>query len=394
MWQSPWDNAVRGGDQVAQGDLGDRHRRMVRHGPGTRRSRAISRPATPISCSPRSAKSSAASGSSPSWSRCYVLIACARPADRAYARQPTTGSSWPSRVTLFLALPVLDDGGRRARADAADRRRHAVSQLRRIGDGGELRRRWACSSPSARTSRRSADTDAVPQAGGWPRRGAGRCGRRRASASCVDVGGRQRRRPRDASASQPAGRWCAALPIQPARARRRAQHPARHDLRSRRPAAGHRRCAISPNARDRRTRSTTSRSMRPATHQSSVAIRSAARLSICSADATSRLNWSAPNTSYVERDADARLRGFDDRATSVSLTDAHGQTHAAVRRDYRELLPLLRHRHRARSPGRARVPRASARSSADRSTRVCSRAWQPSSRSTRRSRRRAGRRRS
>ena len=62
-------------------------------------------------------------------------------------------------------------------------------------------------------------------------------------------------------------------------------------------------------------------------------------------NATTRVNWSASNTSYVERDADSRLRGFDDHATTVPLTDTDGQTHAAIRRDYRELLPLLRHRH-------------------------------------------------
>jgi cell division protein FtsI/penicillin-binding protein 2/cell division protein FtsW (lipid II flippase) len=41
-------------------------------------------------------------------------------------------------------------------------------------------------------------------------------------------------------------------------------------------------------------------------------------------DARDRLNWSATNTSYVERDAQNRLRGF---------------------REYRDLIPLLRHRY-------------------------------------------------
>lgn len=58
-----------------------------------------------------------------------------------------------------------------------------------------------------------------------------------------------------------------------------------------------------------------------------------------------RANWSAPNTSYVERDADSRLRGFDDHATSVSITDSDGRAHPTIRRDYRELLPLLGHRY-------------------------------------------------
>ena len=56
-------------------------------------------------------------------------------------------------------------------------------------------------------------------------------------------------------------------------------------------------------------------------------------------------NWSATNTAYVERDAQDRLRGFDDHATTVRLSDVSGQSVAALRRDYRELIPLLRHRH-------------------------------------------------
>jgi cell division protein FtsW (lipid II flippase) len=63
---------------------------------------------------------------------------------------------------------------------------------------------------------------------------------------------------------------------------------------------------------------------------------------------TSRVNWSAPNSSYVERDADARLRGFDDHATVV--TAAGGPAVPTIRRDYRELLPLLRHRYDADHP--------------------------------------------
>lgn len=46
-------------------------------------------------------------------------------------------------------------------------------------------------------------------------------------------------------------------------------------------------------------------------------------------DAVSRVNWSASNTSYVERDADDTLRGF---------------------RDHRELVPLLRHRYEPDHP--------------------------------------------
>ena len=62
-------------------------------------------------------------------------------------------------------------------------------------------------------------------------------------------------------------------------------------------------------------------------------------------DSRSRRNWSASNTSYIERDAHSRLRGFDDRAITVQSTDVSGRPVTTIRRDYRELIPLLRHRH-------------------------------------------------
>jgi len=55
-------------------------------------------------------------------------------------------------------------------------------------------------------------------------------------------------------------------------------------------------------------------------------------------------NWTATNTAYVERDAQDHLRGFDDHATTVKVREA-GQLVTTIRRDYRELIPLLRHRH-------------------------------------------------
>ena len=67
-------------------------------------------------------------------------------------------------------------------------------------------------------------------------------------------------------------------------------------------------------------------------------------------DARTRVNWSAPNTSYVERDAEDRLRGFDDRATTVQTSDAAGRPMLTIRRDYRDLVPLLRHRYEPDNP--------------------------------------------
>ena len=62
-------------------------------------------------------------------------------------------------------------------------------------------------------------------------------------------------------------------------------------------------------------------------------------------DARTRLNWTASNSSYIERDAEDRLRGFDDHEATIRTTDESGQTTIAVKRDYRELVPLVRHRY-------------------------------------------------
>ena len=76
-------------------------------------------------------------------------------------------------------------------------------------------------------------------------------------------------------------------------------------------------------------------------------------------DATRQTNWAARNTSYVEKDFDARLKGFDDRPQTVDVTNPRtGATHAVVRRDYSELLPLVRHKG---NPGHADVRRILAR---------------------------------
>lgn len=67
-------------------------------------------------------------------------------------------------------------------------------------------------------------------------------------------------------------------------------------------------------------------------------------------DARTRVNWSAPNTSYVERDAEDRLRGFNDHSSSVQTSDSAGRTMLTIRRDYRELVPALRHRYEPDHP--------------------------------------------
>jgi cell division protein FtsW (lipid II flippase)/cell division protein FtsI/penicillin-binding protein 2 len=62
-------------------------------------------------------------------------------------------------------------------------------------------------------------------------------------------------------------------------------------------------------------------------------------------DWRSQVNWAAPNTSFVERDSDSRLRGYDDHARVVEVADPQtGRKTKVIRRDLIELVPLLRHR--------------------------------------------------
>jgi cell division protein FtsW (lipid II flippase) len=74
-------------------------------------------------------------------------------------------------------------------------------------------------------------------------------------------------------------------------------------------------------------------------------------------DERTRVNWSAPNTSYVERDSESQLRGFDDRATTTQTIDPSGHAMWTIRRDYRDLVPLLRHRYEATHPAVAALRR-------------------------------------
>ena len=62
-------------------------------------------------------------------------------------------------------------------------------------------------------------------------------------------------------------------------------------------------------------------------------------------DARTRRNWSASNSSFVERDAETKLRGFDDHAAIVPVAESDDTAGTALRRDYRDLVPLLRHRN-------------------------------------------------
>jgi len=73
-------------------------------------------------------------------------------------------------------------------------------------------------------------------------------------------------------------------------------------------------------------------------------------------DVRTRARWGASNSSLVERDSARRLRGYDDRATLEQVRDP--RTHRlerVVRYDYRELVPLVRHRYEPDLPEVRRV---------------------------------------
>jgi cell division protein FtsW (lipid II flippase)/cell division protein FtsI/penicillin-binding protein 2 len=63
-------------------------------------------------------------------------------------------------------------------------------------------------------------------------------------------------------------------------------------------------------------------------------------------DVRTRARWGATNTSLVERDSASRLRGYDDRAKLLEVRNPKtGRIERVIRYDYRELVPLLRHRY-------------------------------------------------
>ncbi len=68
-------------------------------------------------------------------------------------------------------------------------------------------------------------------------------------------------------------------------------------------------------------------------------------------DLRTRLRWAASNTSFVERDSARRLRGYDDRPSLVDVKNPKtGKVERVIRYDYRELVPLLRHRDEPQNP--------------------------------------------
>ena len=151
------------------------------------------------------------------------------------------------------------------------------------------------------------------------------------------------RRHHDAADADPAGGRRGAAAGQPAPARSGAPAAARGDPRSARPADrdGLRRSTSARTPRNTRrsasarVASRTSgrrgrRHVRPGRvrrlphrrgRPASAAIRSAAAPSTCSATPSSKANWAATNSTFVERDFDPRLRGYEDYSELLALWD-------------------------------------------------------------------------
>lgn len=68
-------------------------------------------------------------------------------------------------------------------------------------------------------------------------------------------------------------------------------------------------------------------------------------------DWTTQRAWTASNTSFVERERDRELRGYDDGARAVEVANVRtGGSTFTIRRDYRPLVPLVRHRYEPEHP--------------------------------------------
>jgi cell division protein FtsI/penicillin-binding protein 2/cell division protein FtsW (lipid II flippase) len=64
-------------------------------------------------------------------------------------------------------------------------------------------------------------------------------------------------------------------------------------------------------------------------------------------DLRTRLNWGASNSTYTERDSNVVLQGYDDHAEVVRVQDEmDGPERLVVRRDFREIVPLVRYRYK------------------------------------------------
>jgi len=68
-------------------------------------------------------------------------------------------------------------------------------------------------------------------------------------------------------------------------------------------------------------------------------------------ESVNQTNWAARNSSFVEEDFDATLKGFDDSPQATDVRHPRtGHVSTVIRRDYTELLPLVRHKREPTHP--------------------------------------------
>ena len=385
IWADPWNNGVPGGNQIAHGLWALVHRR--RCGAVARGSAARSRspPDTPTSSWRRSARSSASSG----WRSIVLLyailgwrclrVASGRPGDYSafLAVGVALGAACVQALVIASGLlglvplsgvvtPFLSFGRSSMLANCL-----AVGVVLAVAQRRRRSRASTCAGPIACGAARS-----------WPPPRwlalAGPAGsrsfmpmttrRRRSLAEQADGGYRFEYNPRLLAAAR---RWSA-----------------RHDLRPQRPAAGDQ-----PRRRDRCDRGDLSRP--PAWRR---ATGCQPRDSRCYplggfafhlvGDWKHQSNWGARNSSYIERDSDARLKGYDDRPSTSWRSSTRAPASAAGDR------PRLPRAAAARPPalsaaerGRRRDPARGRATCRRPSMRGCRCGWPPALRDRHRSRR-------
>ena len=148
MWQSPWDNAVPGGDQLTRAIWAMATGGWFGTGLGLGDSRYLPAGHTDLILAAIGEELGAAGLT-------IVAVLYAILAWRGFASHASHANDYgfflATALTLFLIVPGSDHGVGHPGRDAADGRRDAVSQLRRIGDGRELRGARGCSRRSMPT---------------------------------------------------------------------------------------------------------------------------------------------------------------------------------------------------------------------------------------------------
>ena len=342
MWQSPWDNAVPGGDQVAAGDLGARDRRAVRHRPRPRR-HALSA-GRPHRSRPRGGRRGARRVRACSLVAVLYALLAWRGFRIAGSASNDYGFFLGTVLTLFLIVPVLVMA---AGILGVTPLTGVVTPFLSYG-GSAMVANFAALGMLCRDPRRS------PPGGRSRRPFARRCdgsGRARAHRRWCFLPWRSTSRscmPTTTSSAAPrrSGRRRTALRIQPARARSRPAAAARHDLRPHAAPAGDRRSGVIADARQAYQRLGVSLDDACPMPGERCYPLGGARLSSARRRADARELERAQHVVRRARRGKPSCAASTITPTVVQTTDRPaGRSMLTIRRDYRDLVPLLRHRY-------------------------------------------------